>query len=254
MYPSLKDVRQRRRHPGCVCPLVPLCPETNAHRKGPWWRPAVTANVVFLGFTSLFTDVSSEMVNSVVPLFLAFQLGFTRFEFGVFNGAFQGLAAFTALSVAGVADRHRRYKEIAGIGYGVSAATRIGLVAAGTSWLPVTGLLYADRGAKGIRTAPRDALISLSALPGHLGEAFGVHRAMDTAGALAGPLVAFGLLSLVPGAYETIFSASFWIALIGLACLILFVQNRKPILSALETRTGSLRTAMGLLHIRDFRN
>jgi MFS family permease len=220
----------------------------------------VTPNVAFLGLTSLFTDVSSEMVNSVVPLFLAFELGFTRFQLGLFNGAYQGLAAVAALATASFTDRHRRYKEVAGVGYATSAATRIGLVAAQHAWAPATGMLYADRAAKGVRTAPRDALISLSALPGRLGEAFGVHRAMDTLGALIGPLLAFVLLSAAAGgatggAYSTIFVTSFWIALVGLAVLVLFVQNREPVstgVTADRTRM-SMRATFGLLRIPKFR-
>ena len=172
MYPSLRELRARRR-------------EFRAEDR-PWWRPAVTPNVVALGLTSFFTDVSSEMVNSVVPLFLTFQLGFTHFEFGVFNGAYQVIAVTTALAGATFADRHRQYKEVAGVGYTVSAFSRIGLLVARNSWLPATALLYADRAAKGLRTAPRDALISLSALPRHVAEAFGFHRTLDTAGAARG--------------------------------------------------------------------
>lgn len=236
MYPSLKDVRGRPR-------------SAATH---PWWRPAVPGNVVYLGVTSMFTDVSSEMVNSVIPLFLTIQLGFSRFQLGLFNGAFQGIAAFTALGGAALADRRGRYKEVAGAGYAVSAGTRIGLSAARHAWAPATGLLYADRAAKGLRTAPRDALISLSALPGRLGEAFGVHRALDTAGGLAGPLVAFALLSAVPGSYGTIFTASFWIALVGVAILVLFVHNQAGA-AARPARRVSLRTGFGLLRISAFR-
>ncbi len=240
MYPSLRGVRGRRN---------PDVTEPRAR----WWRPAVTANVVGLGLTSLLTDISSEMVNSILPLFLAFQLRFTRFEFGLFNGGFQCVAALTALAGAGLADRYRRHKEVAGFGYAVSAATKIGLVVAPRAWGSTIALLYADRAAKGIRTAPRDALISLSARPGHLGEAFGVHRAMDTIGALCGPLVAFALLSAAPGAFDTVFTASFWIALVGLAVLILFVQNRDTEVPPSLVRTGTVRGAIGLLRLRRFR-
>jgi Na+/melibiose symporter-like transporter len=191
-------------------------------------------------------------------------LGFTRFQLGLFNGAYQGLAAVAALATASFTDRHRRYKEVAGAGYAVSAATRIGLVAAQHAWAPATGMLYADRAAKGVRTAPRDALISLSALPGRLAEAFGVHRAMDTLGALIGPLLAFVLLSAAAGgatggSYSTIFVTSFWIALVGVAVLVLFVQNREPVatatagaLAAPRTRM-SMRATFGLLRIPKFR-
>jgi MFS family permease len=236
LYPSLKDVR-----------------DTRTASKGRWWRPAVTANVVYLGTTSMLTDVSSEMVNSVVPLFLTFQLGFSRFQFGLFNGVYQVLAAATALIGGAIADRHRRYKEVAGIGYGISAATRVGLVVAQNAWIPATGMLYADRAAKGLRTAPRDALISQSALPGRLGEAFGVHRAMDTVGALAGPILAFVLLSAVPGGYGVIFRASFWIALGGLAVLLLLVRNRPAKSHSIPQRSISVRGAFGLLRLPEYR-
>jgi MFS family permease len=236
LYPSLKDVRASAQA-----------------TEGPWWRPRVTANVVYLGMTSLLTDVSSEMVNSVVPLFLTFQLGFSRFQLGLFNGVYQVLAALTALLGGALADRYRRYKEVAGIGYGVSAATRIGLVAAQSAWVPATGMLYADRAAKGLRTAPRDALISQSALPRRLGEAFGVHRAMDTAGALAGPLLAFALLTAVPGGYDEIFRASFWIALSGLAVLVLLVRNRPASSQAIPRRSISVRGSFGLLRVPEYR-
>lgn len=213
----------------------------------------VTPNVVFLGLTSLLTDISSEMVNSVLPLFLTFQLGFSRAQFGLFNGASQVLVALAALGGAAVADRHHRYKEVAAAGYAVSAATRVGLTAARNSWVATTGLLYADRAAKGVRTAPRDALISLSAVPGHMGEAFGVHRGLDTAGALAGPLVAFALLTVAPEAYGSIFTASFWIALAGLAVLVLFVQNREEAGRAVARRAVSIRTGFTLLREPRFR-
>ena len=201
----------------------------------------------------MLTDVSSEMVNSVVPLFLTFQLGFSRFQFGLFNGVYQVLAAATALIGGAIADRHRRYKEVAGIGYGISAATRVGLVVAQNAWIPATGMLYADRAAKGLRTAPRDALISQSALPGRLGEAFGVHRAMDTVGALAGPILAFVLLSAVPGGYGVIFRASFWIALSGLAVLLLLVRNRPAKSHSIPQRSISVRGAFALLRLPEYR-
>ena len=240
MYPSLRGLRGRSSD------------DVTGERLR-WWRPIVTRNVVFLGLTSLLTDISSEMVTSVVPLFLTFQLGFSRAQLGLFNGAFQGLAAFTALAGAAVADRHQRHKEVAAAGYGISAATRIGLTAARNAWVPATALLYADRAAKGIRTAPRDALISLSAVPGHVGEAFGVHRGLDTAGALAGPLVAFAILTAAPGAYGSIFSASFWIALVGVAIVVLFVENRPVVDALVSRRVVSIRTGFTLLRESGFR-
>ena len=102
----------------------------------------------------MLTDVSSEMVNSIVPLFLTFQLGFSRFQFGLFNGVYQVLAAATALIGGAIADRHRRYKEVAGIGYGISAATRVGLVVAQNAWIPGDRHAVRRPGGEGIANRP----------------------------------------------------------------------------------------------------
>src|SRR5262249_53861107 len=153
----------------------------------------VAPNVAWLGVTSMITDVSSEMVASVLPLYLTARLGFTALQFGAADGLLQVATACMALVGALVADRWRRYRELAGSGYALSAASRLGLLSA-TGWFPTLGWLGADRIGKGVRTGPRDALISLSAPRGRLGEAFGLHRALDTVGALIGPLGAVALL------------------------------------------------------------
>ncbi len=119
--------------------------------------------------------------------------------------------------------------------------------------------MLVDRAGKGIRTAPRDALISLSAPADRLGAAFGVHRAMDTTGALLGPLIAFGLLALAPGSYDATFVVSFCFAIVGLAVLLLFVQNRTRApgdaaapAAAAPAERPSLREASALLRERPF--
>src|SRR5262249_15294903 len=144
-----------------------------------------------------------------------------------------------------------RYKEVAASGYGLSAGCKIGLLAAQNSPVPATSALFADRVGKGVRVAPRDALISLSAPPQRLGSAFGVHRAFDTLGALIGPVVAFLVLEAAPKAYDAVFMISFLFAILGLAILVLFVGNRRP-RSSSPTRP-SFREAMRLLRDRDFR-
>jgi hypothetical protein len=107
-----------------------------------------------------------------------------------------------------------------------------------------------DRLGKGIRTAPRDALISFNSRPEELGTAFGVHRALDTAGAMIGPVIAFGLLTIAPGAYDAVFVISLCTAVIGLGFLTLFVQNPPaPTVSAAE-RPLSFKTAAQLLRMR----
>ena len=125
-------------------------------------------------------------------------------------------------------DRWRRHKEVAAGGYGISALCKLGLLAAGRWWPGVAGAIAVDRVAKGIRTVPRDALIADSAPAHSLGYAFGVHRALDACGAVLGPVAAFALLAAVPQGFDVVFVASFFAALIGLAVLLLFVENVSP--------------------------
>jgi MFS family permease len=189
-------------------------------------RLPVARNVVVLGTVSLLTDVSSEMVAAILPIYLVFALGASPLAFGVIDGIYQGATALVRLASGFFADRWRRHKEVAAGGYGLSAACKAALVAFGGSVGAVGGIVFADRIGKGIRTAPRDALIALSTAPAALATAFGVHRAMDTAGALLGPLAAFGLLLLAPARFDAIFVVSLCFAVLGLAVLLLFADGR----------------------------
>jgi MFS family permease len=213
-------------------------------------RLRVARNVVLLGLTSLFTDISSEMVATILPLYLVYRLGFTPLQFGVVDGLQQGSAALVRIAGGFVADRTRRHKEVAGVGYGLSALSRLGLLAA-QSVSALGAVVFVDRTGKGIRTAPRDALISLSSERDQLATAFGVHRALDTAGAMLGPLIGFALLSLAPGDFDAVFVVSFASALIGFAILALFVENRPVRVSA--DSPVSLAAAVRLLGSRRFR-
>jgi MFS family permease len=187
-------------------------------------RPFVAKTVLLLGLTSLFTDISSEMVSAILPLYAVQVLGLNPLSYGVLAGIQQGGSAFARLIFGFVADRMERYREIAGVGYGLSAICKLGLLAT-TAFGGLTAILLVDRIGKGIRTAPRDAMISLSTPEAELGTAFGVHRAMDTCGAMLGPLLGFLLLALTPGEYHGIFLISFCFALIGVAILLLLVED-----------------------------
>ncbi|MCW2984254.1 MAG: transporter [Conexibacter sp.] len=187
-------------------------------------RPFVARTVLLLGLTSLFTDISSEMVSAILPLYTVHVLGLNPFQYGVLNGIYQGGSAFARLIFGFVADRMSRYREIAGVGYGLSAICKLGLLAT-TAFGGIAAVLLLDRIGKGIRTAPRDAMISLSSPADELGTAFGVHRAMDTCGAMLGPLLGFALLALTPNEYHGIFLISFCFALIGVAILLLLVED-----------------------------
>ena len=179
-------------------------------------RMAVSRTVIMLGLVSLFTDLSQEMVTAVLPLYLTYQVRLSPLQFGFVDGMYQGATALVRLLGGLLADRKERHKEVAAVGYGASAICKLGLVIVSGAWLGTTAVLMIDRLGKGIRTAPRDAMISLSSDRAGLGRSFGVHRALDTVGAMLGPLAAFVLLAQLPGAYDSIFLISFSIALIGL--------------------------------------
>ncbi|WSC82605.1 MFS transporter [Streptomyces virginiae] len=188
---------------------------------------AVPGTVFALGLVSLVTDVSAEMVTAVLPLYLMAGLGMSPLAFGALDGLHQGATAVLRLAGGRIADRTRRHKLVAGTGYALSAGCKAALLAVTTPW-SVAAVLAADRTGKGLRTAPRDALISLSVPPGEQGRAFGVHRAMDTAGALLGPLAAFGVLWVAVDGYEAVFTVSCCVAVLGVVLLALFVREAPP--------------------------
>ncbi|MEU7012974.1 MFS transporter [Streptomyces sp. NPDC046385] len=188
-------------------------------------RRRVPATVLALGTVSLVTDVSSEMVTAVLPLYLVLGLGLTPLQFGFLDGLFTGATALVRLLGGHAADRGGRHKRIAGIGYALSACSRLGLLLAGGATGLIAASLAADRLGKGIRTAPRDALITLESPPDALGRAFGVHRAMDTTGALLGPLAAFALLWATADAYDAVFVVSFCVGLLGVLLLVVLVPG-----------------------------
>lgn len=192
-------------------------------REGRWY--GVGPNVFFLGLTSMLTDISSEMVTAVLPIYLVFALGLTPMQFGFIDGLSQAVAAAARLASGLLADRWQRNREVAAAGYGLSAVSRLLLLAAGNSWGLLSSAIALDRVGKGIRTSPRDALISLSCAPERVGLAFGVHRALDTCGALLGPLLAFAILALLANAFDLVFVTSFCFGLVGLATLLCFVKN-----------------------------
>jgi MFS family permease len=216
-------------------------------------RPRVSRTVLLLGLCSLLTDISSEMVATVLPLYLVTTLGFTPFMYGIVDGLYQGAAAFVRLAGGFVGDRRRRHKGVATLGYGLSAVCKLALAAVGSAFGAITAIIMVDRAGKGLRTAPRDAMISLSSRPEDLGTSFGIHRALDTTGALLGPLVAFGLLAIAPLAFDTLFIVSFCFAAAGLAVLILLVREPARAEEAAPAEPVRLRDAFGLLRGRRFR-
>lgn len=217
------------------------------------WR-FVSANVWFLGITSLLTDVSSEMIASVLPVYLVLQLNLSPLAFGTLDGLYTGVTALVRWASGMVADRWGRHKEVAAAGYAISAFSRLGLLAAGRAWPGLALAIVSDRLGKGIRTAPRDALISLSGPSSRLASSFGVHRALDATGALLGPVVALAVLGAVPGGFDVVFVISFCIAVVGLGVLLLFVENVPASAGgAVSLQEPSLGVAAGLLAAHGFR-
>jgi len=177
----------------------------------------ITRNVVLLGIVSLLTDVSSELLVYVVPLFLANVLAATPTVIGVVEGVAESVAAFVKLGSGVLSDRIRRRTVLVGTGYGASVAAKALYVVA-ASWPVVLLARVGDRVGKGIRTAPRDALIADSIEPGARGRAFGLHRAMDTVGAVIGVALAAAIVGATQGDAVLIEAETF--RLLALAALV----------------------------------
>ncbi|MGH3860709.1 MFS transporter, partial [Actinokineospora sp.] len=183
------------------------------------------STVFALGAVSLVTDISSEMVTAFLPMYLVYGLGVGYLQLGLVDGLYTGATALLRLVGGHAADRTGKPKAVAAFGYGLSAVTKLGFPAAGGSLGAIGGLLALDRAGKGIRSGPRDAIIALSAPPDVLGRAFGVHRMLDTIGALLGPVVAFVLIAVTAQAYDAVFVVSFCFAMVGLVILLVWVQQ-----------------------------
>jgi MFS family permease len=164
-------------------------------------------NVRMMGIVSLLTDASSEMVYPVLPLYLANVLGAPVAAIGLIESLAEATASFMKVGSGWLSDHVGRRKPLIALGYALSNLAKP-VLAITASWPAVLVLRLTDRLGKGIRTAPRDALIAESSSEADRGRSFGVHRALDTIGAAIGPFVAWAVLSLSPGAYRTIFLIS----------------------------------------------
>ncbi|WP_250289982.1 MFS transporter [Frankia sp. CiP1_Cm_nod1] len=241
MYTTLRDRPPESSRPGAAgaAPATPPAAHvdgtlpTPAGRGGRGratrrLRQAVGPTVLLLGLTSLLTDLSTEMVTAVLPLYLVGTLGFTPFQYGLVNGLYQGVSVFVRPVSGLLSDRWMRHRDIAAAGYAMSALAKGVLVLGAASPAMVSGSLAGDRIGKGLRTAPRDALLSLTSRESDLGFVFGIHRAMDTVGAMLGPFVAFALLAASPDSYDLVFVVSACVALMGVAVIVLLVERHPP--------------------------
>jgi MFS family permease len=204
--------------------------DTPADSKGGGMR-----NVVALGLVSFFTDFSTEMVLGVLPLFITSSLGASRAILGTIEGSSE-LTSYAFRIVSGsLSDRLGRRKIFIIAGYGLSTVTKPFFAASGT-WIDAFVVRFGDRMGKGLRTAPRDALIADSVQESRAGRAFGLHRAIDQIGAIIGPVATFVLLQFID--IRAIFIMSLIPGAIAILILVFFVKE-----VALK-RSSSTRTSM----------
>jgi len=182
-------------------------------------------NIILLGLTSLLTDISSEMVYPLIPFFLA-SLGAGPAALGLIEGLAETTASLLKVVSGRWSDRAGRRKGLTVAGYGSSAVGKL-LLAIPFGWPGVLVARTVDRIGKGIRSAPRDALIAESAIEGTRGRAFGLHRGMDTAGAVIGTGIALAVILGGGAQYVRIFLLSVIPAAAGVALLFL-VKEAAP--------------------------
>jgi len=196
----------------------------------------ITGNVLILGLVSLFTDISSEMIYPLLPLFLTTVLGAGPAFLGVIEGVAESTASLLKLASGIVSDRLPGRKNLVLAGYTLSSLARP-LTAVARTPLTVLFIRFADRVGKGIRTSPRDALIADSVDPAIRGKAFGFHRSMDHAGAIIGPLVATLLLTWYAVDIRTVFLLA---AIPGGIAVILIILKVRDVERKGTTGSGSL--------------
>lgn len=166
-------------------------------------------NIIYLGLISFFADISAEMVYPIIPLYLTSVFGATPALVGVIEGIAESLASLLKVFSGYITDKYKNKKLVAFMGYTTGIIYKIALLLAG-SWVGILGARIIDRMGKGIRTVPRDVMISESAKVGQEGKAFGVHKSLDMAGSALGILIAYSLLLNTSGdfAYNEVFLIS----------------------------------------------
>lgn len=187
---------------------------------------AVPRGVWAIGLVSLFMDVSSEMIHSLLPVFLVGTLGASVALVGVIEGVAEASASITKLFSGWLSDRLGKRKLLAVIGYGLGAISKPFFPLAITPF-EVLGARFADRIGKGIRGAPRDALVADLTQPGTRGAAFGLRQALDTVGAALGPMVALGLMLLLAGDIRAVFAWAVIPAVIAVLLMVFGVEEPK---------------------------
>ncbi len=187
----------------------------------------VQKNIYALGFVSFFTDVSSEMIFPLIPIVMTNFMGAGKEIIGMMEGVADSIASLLDIFVGYVSDRQGERKKFVLAGYGLSSLLKVG-IALSTMWQQLFIFRGLERVGKTIRTSPRDAIIAASSDKDSLGKSFGIHRAMDTLGAIAGPIIAYAILNYLGtsfGAYRAVFAASVIPAIIAVALIIIIVRE-----------------------------
>lgn len=186
----------------------------------------VPALVWILGWVSLLTDISTEMILAVLPVYLGTVMGVSMATIGLIEGLAEGIAAAFRVLADAIGDKLGRYKGIVVFGYGLSAVSKIAFPFAGTP-VPIFAARILDRVGKGLRTAPRDAMIARATDPAIRGRAFGLRQTLDTLGAVIGPLLAIAILWTSPGNFQLLF----WVAFVPgvLAVIVLARAAEEPL-------------------------
>ncbi|MEK6630327.1 MAG: MFS transporter, partial [Acidobacteriota bacterium] len=201
-------------------------------------RPALPRPIWLVSWTSFFTDTASEAIYPLLPLFLTRVIGGTALSIGVIEGAAEAVSSLLKIVSGRMSDRWRVRKPFVLAGYSLSCIVRP-LVAFASAWPHVLLVRMADRVGKGIRGAPRDALIASWADPATRGYAFGLNRSMDHAGAVVGPLLASAFLWCYPGQYRTLFMLTVVPGLIGVLMLLPIPEAEAPRASSVRSESGS---------------
>ena len=205
----------------------------------------IPRGVWMLGFVSLFMDISSEMIHAVLPLFVVGTLGASAALLGLLEGVAEATAQISKLFSGVLSDRWQNRKHLALLGYGMATVVKP-LFPLATSLSAVFVARFADRIGKGIRGAPRDAMVADMTAPELRGAAFGLRQSLDTIGAFAGPLIAIGLMAVLLMDIRTVMWVACVPGLIALSILAWGVSEPAPV-AAPERKAGfNLRTASAL--------
>lgn len=189
-------------------------------------RNSLFKNIIFLGLVSFFADISSEMVYPLIPLYLTAAFGATPVLVGIIEGIAESIASLLKVFSGYISDKYHHKKPIAFCGYAAGLFYKLALIFAG-SWGGILAARVIDRIGKGIRTAPRDVMVSDSADKDHMGKAFGIHKALDMAGSAIGILLAYILLrNIGENGYKTIFVVSV-IPVIFALFMFFFIKEKK---------------------------